>query len=360
MKSLALTGLSGVPSRHHPGQGRPGLRGEIMWRRSLFRRSPAPLALTMSALLASITLAACGSSDTESNPGESTGPRKVSVGIIPIIDVAPLYLGIKQGFFSKRGLDVSATPAQGGAAIVPAVLAGENQIGFSNVVSLLIAKEKKIPIVSIAGGASSTGDAAKDVNAVLVGKNSTLKTAADLAGKKVAINSLNNLGDTTIKTAVEKAGGDPSKVTFVEMPFPDMPAQLAAGKVDAVWESEPFRSQIIGDGGRILFDNLTETHPALQIAQWFTSTKLQQEDPKLVKDFVDGINESMAYASANPDAARDILSTYTKVSPPVAKVVVLPKWSPGLDEESAKVVGDAALKYGTLSKEPDVSGLFGK
>lgn len=331
-----------------------------MRRRSLFHRSPMPLALTVTALLASMTLGACGSSDSEATPGQSSGTRKVSVGVIPIVDVAPLYLGIKQGFFSKRGLEVSPTPAQGGAAIVPAVLAGENQIGFSNVVSLLIAKEKGIPLVSIAGGASSTGDPTQDVNAVLVGKNSTLKTAADLAGRKVAINSLNNIGDTTIRTAVEKAGGDPSKIKFVEIPLPDMPAQLAAGKIDAAWESEPFRSQIIAEGGRILFDNLTETYPTLQIAQWFTSTKIQKEDPTLVKNFTDGINESMVYATAHPDEARAVLSTYTKVTATVAEALVLPKWPSGLDEASTKAVGDAAHKYGTLSKEPDVNGLFGK
>jgi NitT/TauT family transport system substrate-binding protein len=331
-----------------------------MWRSSLYRRSPVPLVLTVTTLCATITLSACGSSDTESGTGASAGPRKVSVGVIPIIDVAPLYLGIKKGFFSARGLAVTPTPAQGGAAIVPAVLAGENQFGFSNVVSLLIAKEKGIPIVSIAGGASSTGDPAKDVNAVLVGKSSTLKTAADLVGHKVAINSLNNLGDTTIKAAVKKAGGDPSKVTFVEIPFPDMPAQLAAGKIDAVWESEPFRSQIIGEGGRILFDNLTETYPTLQIAQWFTSTQIQKKDPTLVKDFTDAINESMTYATAHPDEARDVLSTYTKVSGTVASALVLPKWPASLDEQSTKAVGDAAHQFGTLSKEPDVAGLLGK
>ncbi len=50
--------------------------------------------------------------------------------------------------------------------------------------------------------------------------------------------ALNNIGDTTVKTAVAEAGGDPSKVTFVEMPFPDMPAHLAAGTIDAAWEAE--------------------------------------------------------------------------------------------------------------------------
>ena len=92
-------------------------------------------------------------------------------------------------------------------------------------------------IVSVAPGASSTGNGQEDVNAVLVNKDSTLQSPKDLAGKKVAINSLNNIGDTTIRNAVEKDGGDPSKIQFVELPFPEMPAQLAAGNVDAAWES---------------------------------------------------------------------------------------------------------------------------
>jgi NitT/TauT family transport system substrate-binding protein len=310
--------------------------------------------------VASMVLAACGSSDAEPSSTASDQPRKLSVGVIPIIDVAPLYLGIEKGFFSKRKLEVTPVPAQGGAAIVPAVLAGQDQVGFSNVVSLLIAKEKGVPIVSIAGGASSTGDPAADVNAVLVAKGSSLRTAADLVGRKVAINSLNNIGDTTIKTAVEKAGGDPAKIKFVELPFPDMPAQLAAGRIDAAWESEPFRSQIIADGGRVLFDNLTETYPTLQIAQWFTSTQTQQKDPNLIKDFVAGINESMEYAGAHPDEVRTTLGTYTKVTPEVAKNLVLPKWPTSLDEASTTAVGQAAHKYGTLSRDPDVAGLFGK
>jgi NitT/TauT family transport system substrate-binding protein len=323
------------------------------------RRRFAPwLAL---AVASALSLAACGGSDGSSgSSGDgTTATTKVSVGVIPIIDVAPLYLGIAKGFFSKRGLEVKPVPAQGGAAIVPAVVSGSQQFGFSNVVSLLTAREKGLPLKSVTAGASSTGVPEADVNAVLVGKGSTLRTAKDLEGKKVAINSLNNIGDTTIKTAVEKAGGDPSKVAFVELPFPDMPAQLAQGRVDAAWESEPFRSQILAAGGRILFDNLTETYPKLQIAQYFTSESYQKSNPKVVESFVAGINESMEYASSHPDEVRAALGTYTKLTPEVAAKVVLPAWPTALDKDSTTAVGNEAQKYGTLKQAPDVSGLLG-
>jgi len=305
--------------------------------------------------------AGSGSASGGSSAGGSSAASttKVVVGVIPIIDVAPLYLGISKGIFTKHGLEVTAKPAQGGAAIVPAVLSGEDQFGFSNVVSLLTARDKGVPLISVAGGSSSTGDATSDVNAVLVAKGSTLQSAKDLEGRKVAINSLNNIGDTTIKTAVKKAGGDPSKVRFVEIPFPDMPAQLASGTVDAVWESEPFRSQILAAGGRVLFDNLTETYPTLQIAQWFTSAKLKQEKPQLVADFTTAVNEAMTYATDHPDEARAVLATYTKIPPDVAAKVVLPKWPTTLDKESTTAIGEAARAFGTLKKAPDVAGLLG-
>jgi NitT/TauT family transport system substrate-binding protein len=320
------------------------------------QRRTLPRLLTAIAA-AALALSACGGSDSGGESG--SGPTDVTVGVIPIVDVAPLYLGIEKGFFSSRGLNVKPTPAQGGAAIVPAVLSGQNTFGFSNVVSLLTAREKGLPLLSIAAGASSTGDPNADVNAVLVGKNSTLKSAKDLAGKRVAINSLNNIGDTTIKAAVEKDGGDPNAIKFVELPFPEMPAQLEQGTVDAVWESEPFRSQIIGAGGRALFDNLTAVHPKLQIAQYFTSENYKGKNEKVVTDFVAGLNESFTYAKEHPDEVRAVLSTYTKLTPEVAAKIVLPDWPTELDKDSTTVVGEAAQKYGTLKNAPDVDGLLG-
>jgi NitT/TauT family transport system substrate-binding protein len=322
------------------------------------RRLRTRLAASLTLVALTAALAACGDDEEPAGTGDGEKTTAISVGVIPIIDVAPLYLGIEKGFFTKRGLEVKPVPAQGGAAIVPAVLSGQQQFGFSNVVSLLVARDKDLPIVSVAAGASSTGNPQEDVNAVLVGKGSTLQSAKDLAGKKVAINSLNNIGDTTIRAAVEKAGGDPSTIKFVELPFPDMPAQLARGNVDAAWESEPFRTAILAAGGRVLFDNLTETYPKLQIAQYFTTEQYKAQNKETVDAFVAGLGESFEYASAHPDEVRTVLGTYTKLTPEVAAKVVLPAWPTDLDAESTKVVGEAAQKYGTLQQAPDVTGLL--
>ena len=77
--------------------------------------------LSTGALLLAAT--ACGSSGGGTSSGSTT---TVKVGLIPIVDVAPLYLGQKKGFYEKQGLKLSLTLASGGAAIVPAVASGQN------------------------------------------------------------------------------------------------------------------------------------------------------------------------------------------------------------------------------------------
>src|SRR5581483_6702450 len=126
--------------------------------------------------------------------GSSGGPPdKVNVGVIAIVDVAPIYLGKQKGFFANHHIDLTLTTAQGGAAIVPAVVSGQFQFGFSNVVSLLLAHATGLPLKIVCNGVNSTGIPGNDYGAVLVKKDSPIKTAADLAGHKVAVNTLKNI-----------------------------------------------------------------------------------------------------------------------------------------------------------------------
>ena len=77
--------------------------------------------------------------------------------MIPIADCAPIYLGKAKGFFDKQNLDIELSTQGGGAAIIPGVLSGQLQFGFSNVPSLLIAQSKGLKFVGIAPGVASTG-----------------------------------------------------------------------------------------------------------------------------------------------------------------------------------------------------------
>src|ERR671931_2492889 len=123
------------------------------------REGVPPMRRNLAALLfaTSLLAAACGS-NTPAAPSTPGQPDKVTVGVIPILDVAPIYLGKEKGFFSKRNIELKLEQAQGGAAIVPAVVSGQYQFGFSNMISLLVAQSKNVPIKVVCNGNNSTGE----------------------------------------------------------------------------------------------------------------------------------------------------------------------------------------------------------
>lgn len=307
--------------------------------------------LGTAALIASLLLPmACGGG-AGSGSGGSSGPDEVKVGVLPIVDVAPLYLGIEEGFFKERDLKLELEIAQGGAAIVPSVVSGDAQFGFSNVTSLLLARAEGLPLKIVAPGNYSTGEQGADFSAVVVRKNSPIKDAADLEGKSVAVNTLKNIGDTTVRQSVEKAGGNPDQVKFTELPLPDMPAALAKGRVDAAWVVEPFLTITKQQGAREIASNLVDTQDNLMIAAYFTSEELLQKDRDLVERFTAAMDESLEYAAQNPDEVRDIAQSYTEMPPKVAKDMVLPKFSNEINTDTVELLAQLAHQDG-LVKEP--------
>ena len=312
-------------------------------------------ALLLAATLAA-SLAACGDDPGTPSAPPSGQPDKVDVGVIAIVDVAPIYLGKQQGFFTKRGIDLNLQTAQGGAAIVPAVVSGQYDFGFSNVVSLLLAQSRKLPVKVVSNGNNSTGDPAKDFGGIVV-KDTSITSAKQLEGKKVATNTLKNIVDTSVKHIVKKAGGDPAKVSFVELPFPDMTAALDANRVDAMFVVEPFLTAALKKGWKVV-GTYADVHPNLCVALYFTSTQLTTGNPDLVRRFTEAMKESLAYAQAHPDEVRTLLGSYTQISEQVRKELTLPKFESDVDRAAVQSLGDLAVQFGLLPKAPDLGALL--
>ncbi|TFV89079.1 ABC transporter substrate-binding protein [Blastococcus sp. CT_GayMR16] len=322
------------------------------------------LLATTAALALATTLAACGgdSSDDSSSGGSGGGGseevRSIRVGVIPIVDVAPIYLGVEQGFFEDRNIDVELVPGSGGAAAVPGVVSGDYDFSFGNVTSVLLAGSQGLPLRIVANGVSSTGDPATDFSGVVVPGDSPIQSAADLVGQTVAVNNLKNIGEVTIRKAIEDAGGDPSDVEFVELPFPEMPAAVAGGNVDAAWVVEPFLTVSKGQGARSVLAPFAEPIENLTVACYFTTEQMLQEDPDLVDDFQAAMQESLAYAQANPDEVRRIILTYTQVPPAAAEAIALPSFPEEINVESVETVAELMQDFGITEEQADVDALM--
>ncbi|MEU4654701.1 ABC transporter substrate-binding protein [Streptomyces sp. NPDC023723] len=303
---------------------------------------------------------ACGSSDSGGSDGaDSSGSTtSVKVGLIPIVDVAPLYLGQKKGFYAKHGLKLSLTLAQGGAAVVPGVTSGQFQFGFSNMTSLLIAQSNNVPVKAVANGIASTGEEGKDFGAITVKGDSPIKSAKQLEGKKVAINTLKNINETAVRASVSKAGGDPDQVDFVELAFDQMPAALDSGQIDAAMVVEPALATIKNQGGREIASSMVDIAPDLTVAMYFTSTRYAQQNPATVQKFQQATAESLAYADSHPDEVREIVTTYTKIPADVLAEVTLPKWPAEPNRSSIEALAKLGEEGGLFKQDPDLDALL--
>ncbi|MFJ8504567.1 ABC transporter substrate-binding protein [Streptomyces avermitilis] len=313
---------------------------------------------TATVLVAATACGSSGSSGDSDKAASSGGTTTVKVGIVPIVDVAPLYLGRQKGFYGKRGLTLSLTTAQGGAAIVPGVVSGQFQFGFSNMTSLMVAQSKDMPVRAVANGVASTGVEGKDFGALTVKKDSPIKSAKDLEGKKVAINTFKNITETAVRQSVRTAGGDPDEVEFVELAFDQMPAALDGGRIDAAMVVEPALATVKSQGGTEIASSWVDVAKDLTVAMYFTSTQYAQKNPELVKKFQEATAESLAYAEAHPDEVRRIVTTYTKIPAAVLAKVTLPKWPAEPNRDSIEALERLGRQDGLFKTAPDLDKLL--
>jgi NitT/TauT family transport system substrate-binding protein len=315
------------------------------------------VAALLVALACAVGATACGDDDGGGGGGEGE-PATLKVGVIPIADVAPLYLGMEKGFFEEQQLTIKPQLAEGGAAITPAVVSGDFQIGFSNTISLLIAASQDLPVQIISQGVLAGTSEEEAWADLLVLKDGPIKGPKDLEGKTIAVNTLKNICEVTIKASLEKDGVAVDTLEFTEVPFPDMNAALEAGRVDAACVVEPFVSQGKAGKARGIDPFYVRTAPDLTVATYFTSTQYAEENSDVVDRFVQAMNKSLTYAQSHPDEVRKVLLDYTEIPPEAAEQIKLPVWRPDLNEPTIERLSELSLKYGLIEEQPDLGELI--
>lgn len=300
-------------------------------------------------------LAGCG--EEEGGAGAET---RLKVGVIPIADVAPLYLGREKGFFRAERLSVEPQLAEGGAAIAPAVLGGDFQFGYSNTISLLIAASKKLPVRIVTQGTLGGRRRSQAWADLLVRRDGPVRSVRDLEGRTIAVNTLNNICEVTIKASLEKRGVDVSKLRFTEVPFPEMNAALEAGRVDGACGIEPFVTEGEDGAARGIDPFYVNTAPDLTIATYFTSASYLERNRDVVRRFARAMNRSLEYARAHPDEARRVLSEYTQIPPRVAERIKLPVWRTDLNRPTIELLARLSRRYGLIRSEPRLDELIAR
>jgi NitT/TauT family transport system substrate-binding protein len=282
--------------------------------------------------------------------GFSHAQTKSKLGYMKIVDNAAMFMATEKGFFKAEGLELETVPMAGGAVIVQGVTSGDLQFGWTNVISLYQAHVAGFDFKLIAGGASNV-KATNESHAIQVGKDSPIKTAKDLEGKTVAVNTLNNIVHLMAMAWIDKNGGASAKVKFVEVPFPQMEPALSAGKVDAISVHEPFVTAAMQKGGvRTLAHPWGEVLPKFLIASWFASEKWIAKNRKTAQAFVRAINRGIDAIHADPEASRAAMVKWAGLKPELAGKIALPVFDKSVSEKDIQATIDLTRKYKMIAK----------
>ncbi|NGO10301.1 ABC transporter substrate-binding protein [Streptomyces sp. HC44] len=318
--------------------------------------------MIVTAVALAMTAVACGGdsgSDGAAAGSGGNGLEKsgITVAALPLADDATLYLAQERGLFEKEGLDVRIQPVQQSIQALPALSKGQvDVIASANYVTFLQAHEKgTLDVRVLAEGAR----VAPHMMDVLVPEDSDIKSLADLKGKKIAVNILNNIQSLTLNAILDKEGA--GRPVYRQIAFPQMGPALEKGQVDAVHAAEPFNSALQNDlNARVLVDGGSAPVDSIPISGYVTTGPFAEKNPKTAAAFQRAIAAAAKIATEDPSAVREQLPKYAKVTPDQAKSIRLPAYPATTDVKQLSRLTELMKEQGLLKKPLDPATLLVK
>lgn len=279
-----------------------------------------PRASLLVGVVAALTLAACGSGGDPSASPAAGGLEKPDIKAmnLPFLDQAALHVGIDKGVFKAEGLNVTAQAFPDSQKAAAAFASGELDLGFANYVSMIqnINNGLKAKIIS-EGSLGKPG-----IQAVLVPDASPIRTLKDLEGKKVAVAVLKNVQPLMLNAVLRANGADPAKVEYVQIAVPQTTAAVEAGQVDAAAFTEPFTTQALAKGFRVVADMASGPTQNWPTAGFYVKQEWIDKNPKTAAALARALSKAQALAGDRTNVEKVLqLPTYTKMDPKIASTI---------------------------------------
>lgn len=272
--------------------------------------------------------------------------QTISMATTPVDSAAEPYFGFEGGFFKSAGLDVQLeNGSANGAAIAAAVAAGSLDVGVSNIVSVVQARARNIPFVVIGPGGLYTSRTPSTL--LFVPSGSPVRTASDLTGKTVAVNTLRGIPQYGTMAWIDKNGGHSDAVKFVEIGPADMLVALRDQRIDAGAFVEPFvtPARAIGRPIGAPFDAIA---PSFLITVFFTTLGWARAHTDAVRRLQDALAKTAGWANKHHDRTGEILMKYAKLGPETLRTMQRTVFAERLNVDQVQPVIDLAAKYGGI------------
>jgi len=324
-------------------------------------RPLARVALAISAVVATLGMSACGSDSRAAG----VAPEEVRLGYFPNLTHATAIVADKEGFFARRlgATRLTVSTFNAGPAAMEALKSGAidaTYVGPGPAVNAFINSGGQA--LTVVAGAATGG------TSLVV--DPSIKSAADLRGKKVSSPQLGNTQDIALRYWLKQqglktdlqGGGDVNILPQENAQIVDAFTQkLIAG----AWVPEPYATRLVQAGGKVLVDE-RDLWPGRKFAITVLAvrTEFLKEHPATVKALLAGDLDATELVTKDPaKAQRDVTDLIAKVSgKPLKGDVVTAAWKQlefTVDPVRSSVLLGAqhAHEVGVLKEEPKLDKL---
>jgi ABC-type nitrate/sulfonate/bicarbonate transport system substrate-binding protein len=228
-------------------------------------------------------------------------------------DATPFIWATENGLFRRNGIDASITRGTSGAAIAAGVIGGAYEIGKSSITTLCAAHARGVPLTWIAPAGEYDSSMTMRL-AMIVKSDSPIKTGADLNGKTFGVYGIGDIYTISARAWMEKNGGDPNSLKFVELPISAMVEAIATGRVDAGAMNEPaVEVALTSPRLRLLSHPFASVAPRFLYTAWFAATEYAAAHRPAMDAFGRSMREAAAYVNGHHEQTVDMISTFTSV-----------------------------------------------
>jgi len=327
--------------------------------KALWCRVVSVVASLLAVVVLTAGCSALGGSGSDPAAGAGgNGPEKptLRVGMLNIVDTASFFVAQQRGFFQAEGLTVQPVTAQGGAASIPGLVGGSLDVAFGNYVSFFLAQSQGVGQFILVSDGYQAGP---NTFVILARPDGAVRRPADLAGKRVAVNTFRNIVELNARSALQTNGVDPATVQFVEVPFPDMAAALSTGRVDAASMVEPYITSASRTIGAVpILDTASGPTKDIPLAGYGVTAQFARENPRTVAAFRRAMARGQQAAS-DRRTVEQVLPTYIKIDQSTASLINLGTFPQTLDATRLQRVADLMQQFGQLPGRFDVQPLLG-
>lgn len=306
-------------------------------------------------LITCVLTASCGLFGGSSDGGAADMERNViRIGVLPVVDVAPLRIALNEKLFEKNGLQVT---------LVPQPSEDEAIKQLDSTLDLTWATH-----VNFFRAVASGTELQLQGEAYQAGPNSMALVASassdyDDPGKKsaptIAVPSKDDVGALTTRAVLDTAAVEKQKINFKTMPYSEMEGALTAGTVDAAFMIEPFITKAQRKiGAKIVTDTARGPTLDFPMSGYASSKKFAEANPKTLKVFRDVLRDAQQRAQANKLSVQDSLTSYADIDQPTAALVSVGTFPLSLNPIRLQRVADMMDTEDVLSGRLDVQQLL--